>query len=493
MRLAELIHGYAECSGEVGSRAVAALTLDSRACTQGSVFCALQGTARHGLEFAASAIKNGATAVLFDPQAAPELSLEGAALVAVPQLTSRVGEIAARFYGNPAESLCLLGVTGTDGKSSVVNLWAQLMRAAGFSVASLGTLGLDCGDGVREGSHTTPDPIRLQADLARARDAGCTALAMEVSSHAIQQGRVSILRFDHVALTNLGRDHLDYHASVAEYHATKRRLLQWPGLQSAHLNGDEPLVRRMWEQVQSEDPASAARGVFYGGAPDARWRLVEAQPTHTGLQLQIQHGERSLSCAVPLFGEFNASNLMAAASLAEAAGASVDALAAALPQVRTVPGRMQALRSPQGPVVVVDYAHTPQALEAALKAVSAHRPSKLVCVFGCGGDRDRGKRPLMAAAAQKFADQIFLTDDNPRSEDPEQIFSDVRAGFRGTRNITAVHDRQAAIAQAIAAANATDIVLVAGKGHESYQLIGGEKRPFSDIGAAEAALSGVGA
>lgn len=491
MRLASLLKGYADCPAEFAAIAVTALSLDSRKCRQGSVFLAVKGTAQHGLQFAEAALSQGASAVLFDPEQAPELLFRNAPVLAVSGLTGLVGQMAARFHGNPANELALLGVTGTDGKSSVVNLWAQLMRLTGHKVASLGTLGLDCGDGVREADHTTPDPVQLQANFAEARAAGCTALAMEVSSHAIQQGRVDGLRFDHVAMTNLGRDHLDYHVSVAEYHATKRRLLMWPELKSVHLNGDEPLVRRMWDQVQQEQGERSALAHFYGGAPDARWQLLQSQPTSAGLHLELQCGEVQAVCDVSLYGAFNAGNLMAAASLAEAGGVSVEALTEALPKVRTVPGRMQALRSEQGPVVVIDYAHTPQALEAALQAVAAHRPQKLVCVFGCGGDRDRGKRPLMAAAAQKLADEVFLTDDNPRTEDPDQIFTDVQAGFRGSRSITALHDRQEAIRKAIEAANFGDIVLIAGKGHENYQLVGNEKRHFSDAEVAGRALNEV--
>ncbi len=486
MQLDALLNGFADQNVPAGVE-VEFLTLDSRQVRPGAVFCACVGTQQHGLAFASAAEKGGATAVVYDPEGVPAPKLKIPA-IAVPGLSARLGELAARFYASPATALTLVGVTGTDGKSSVVSLWAQLMRQCGFRVASLGTLGLDVGDGPQSSTHTTPDPITLQAQLAQARDAGCTALAMEVSSHAIAQGRVAGLPFAHVAMTNLGRDHLDYHASVAEYHATKRRLLSWPGVQSIHVNGDAPLVRRALEVVES----TATRRIF-GGATDARWQAQSVDAVPSGLHLKLLLDGREHDVMLPLYGEFNASNVLAAASLAEACGAAADDLIQAMPQLQTVPGRMQAVRRDGAPLAVVDYAHTPQALEAALKAIRAHRPAHLVCVFGCGGDRDRGKRPLMAAVAEKWSDRVFLTDDNPRGEDPEQIFIDVKAGFRQPRAVTATHDRAQAIRQALIDAGTDDIVLIAGKGHENYQLIGDQRLDFSDVQVVSAVLAEVAA
>lgn len=484
MRLDQLLDGYATQPVPEGL-VVHALTLDSRQVAPGSVFCACAGTRQHGLAFAQAAQQAGALAVVYDPEAAGNLPALTIPCIAVPDLSAGVGELAARFYGHPAGHMTLVGVTGTDGKTSVVTLWTQLMRACGFRVGSLGTLGLDLGEGAQGSTHTTPDPISLQAQLAAARDAGCTALAMEVSSHAIAQNRVAGLRFAHVALTNLGRDHLDYHQSVAEYHETKRRLLAWPGLESVHLNGDAPLVRRAREVVE---PGVDCH--YFGGSTDARWRALSASPVPTGLQLQLEVAAHTAEVELPLYGEFNVSNVLAAASLAEVCGARIDDLVAAMPALKTVPGRMQSVRVPGRPVAIVDYAHTPQALEAALQAVRSHRPAQLLCVFGCGGDRDRGKRPLMGAVAEKLADRVYLTDDNPRTEDPEQIFVDIQAGFAKPRRVRAVHDRAQAIREAIGDAHAEDIVLIAGKGHENYQLVGLERRDFCDITAAQAVLRG---
>lgn len=455
---------------------VLALSLSSGDCQAGTLFCAVAGTRQHGLNYAAQAVERGAVAVVYDPLGAPVVTLPKAVpLIPVSKLGQRLGELGAAFHGRPAEALTLVGVTGTDGKSSVVNFTGQLLRACGIPAATLGTLGLDLGQGHVAGSHTTPDALTLQAQLAHARAAGCQAFVMEVSSHAIAQGRVAGVAFDHVALTTLGRDHLDYHRSLSEYHATKRRLLAWPGVRTAHINGDAPLVRRAWEQAES----SAALHV-YGGASDARWHLQDAVPTAAGLDVQICVGDRQGHFALPLYGGFNAGNALAAASLAEACGAPVEGLLEQLPQLRTVPGRMQALRAPGAPTAIIDYAHTAEALDSALQALRAHRPTQLACVFGCGGDRDRGKRPLMAAAAEKLADRLYLTDDNPRTEPAEQIFADIRAGLRKPRSCQALHDREAAIRLALDESSAEDIVLIAGKGHEDYQLVGSERRSFSD-------------
>lgn len=484
MTLPQLLHGMTEA--EAPPLSVTQLSLDSRAIAPGAVFLACAGERAHGLQFAMRAAEAGAAAVLYDPVGADPDTLRAVQAVvpciAVPRLGRRAGTIAARAYDHPAEQLTLVGVTGTDGKSSVVNLWAQLMRLNGHVVASLGTLGLDCDGQHQPGRHTTPDPVQLQAQLAAARDAGCTALAMEVSSHAIAQGRVDSLAFAHVALTTLGRDHLDYHASVAEYHATKRRLLAWPGAQTVHINGDMPLVRRAWEQVRQEKadrPPYTAR--IYGGALDARWHLRAVVPQPQGLRLSVTVDDHEWQGNVPLYGEFNASNLLAAASLAEACGADIAGLLSSMARVRTVPGRMETVRVDGAPLALVDYAHTPEALDAALRAARAHRPLSLICVFGCGGERDRGKRPLMAAAAERHADTVFVTDDNPRHEDPEQIFGDIRAGFRQPRQVRAIHDRAEAITQAVAMAGEHDIVLVAGKGHEQTQQLGDDMRAFSDV------------
>lgn len=470
---------------EVAAVPVAHLTLNSLEVEPDSVFCAVPGLHHHGLKFADDAVQKGAAAVLYDPQGAPDIAASATPYIAVDQLAARLPELAARLHDRPAEQLTLIGVTGTDGKSSVVHYCAQLLRASGIPCAALGTLGLDLGEGAADASLTTPDPLRLQALLARARDAGMRAVAMEVSSHALAQDRVAGLPFAHVALTTLGRDHLDFHGSVAAYHAAKKRLLNWPGVRSVHLNGDDAMVRLAARHVER---AESLR--FYGAATEAHWRLVSIDAGPGGLQVELAVADVTRSLQLGLLGGFNAGNAVAAASLAEAAGAKVEDVLAALPNLRPVCGRMEVIRVPGQPTAVVDYAHTPDALRSVLAALRSHCPQELVCVFGCGGERDRGKRPLMAAAVEELADRWYATDDNPRREDPEQIFADMRQGLKNPRAGSWEHDRARAIRSALEQAREGDIVLVAGKGHENYQDLGGRKQPFSDQAVIGAALAG---
>jgi UDP-N-acetylmuramoyl-L-alanyl-D-glutamate--2,6-diaminopimelate ligase len=482
MVLSELLGDWAT---EVAAIPVTHLTLNSLDVQPGSVFCAVPGLHHHGLKFAADAVQKGAAAVLYDPQEAPAIQASAVPYVAVAELAAKLPELGARLHNWPAQELTLIGVTGTDGKSSVVHYCAQLLRASGIPCATLGTLGLDLGQGANDPSLTTPDPLRLQALLARARDAGMQAVAMEVSSHALAQGRVAGLPFAHVALTTLGRDHLDFHGSVAAYHAAKKRLLNWPGVHTVHLNGDDAMVRRAARQVEQ-----AERVRFYGAATEARWRVLSMLAGPGGLELELAIGQINRRIDLSLLGGFNAGNAMAAAGLAEAAGATVDDILDALPHLQPVSGRMEVIRAPGQPTAVVDYAHTPEALRSVLAALRLHRPRELRCVFGCGGERDRGKRPLMAAAVEELADRWWITDDNPRQEDPEQIFADMRQGLKNPRAGTWEHDRAQAIQAALQQSEGDDIVLVAGKGHEDYQDIGGRKLPFSDQAVIRAALTG---
>nr|MBV6629253.1 UDP-N-acetylmuramoyl-L-alanyl-D-glutamate--2,6-diaminopimelate ligase [Oceanococcus sp. HetDA_MAG_MS8] len=482
MALPELLQGWAS---DVATIPVSHLTLNSLDVQPGSVFCAVPGLHHHGLTFAPDAVDKGAAAVLYDPQGAPAVADSAVPHIAVQGLAEKLPELGARLHGHPAEQLTLVGVTGTDGKSSVVHYCAQLLRASAIPCATLGTLGLDLGEGAEDASLTTPDPLRLQALLGRARDAGMQAVAMEVSSHALAQGRVAGLPFAHVALTTLGRDHLDFHGSVAAYHAAKKRLLNWPGVQTVHLNGDDAMVRRAAKQVEQ-----AARVRFYGAATEARWRLLSVTADSSGLGLELAVGELKQRIQLKLLGGFNAGNAMAAAALAEAAGAPVEDILQALPRLRPVCGRMEVIGAAGQPTAVVDYAHTPDALRSVLSALRLHRPRELVCVFGCGGERDRGKRPLMAAAVEELADRWWVTDDNPRREDPEQIFADMRQGLKNPRAGSWEHDRAQAIQHALEQAHEADIVLVAGKGHEDYQDLNGQRQPFSDQAVIRAALGG---
>jgi UDP-N-acetylmuramoyl-L-alanyl-D-glutamate--2,6-diaminopimelate ligase len=397
-------------------------------------------------------------------------------------LSARAGEIAARFYGDPSATLFVVGITGTDGKTSTAHILAEALAALGSRSGYLGTLGFGFLSSLSPATHTTPDPVQLQRWLAWMKDHGADSVMMEVSSHALEQQRTRGVKFDLAVLTNISRDHLDYHGDLAHYVAAKRRLLDLPGLRAAILNQDDEHGCRWLDELPV-----GVEGVTYGISPEPavaakKFVLADEPEMHDGgLRVRVRSSWGDGLINSRLLGRFNAYNLLAAlAVLLEKGHALPDALRA-LGQARTVPGRMEALRGTTvQPLVAVDYAHTPEALGQALRALRAHCKARLHVVFGCGGDRDRGKRPLMAAAAAQYADRLVLTDDNPRSEQPEAIVADMAAGLPAGTNFTVQHDRAAAIRLAIESAGPGDAVLVAGKGHEDYQIVGAERRHFSD-------------
>lgn len=483
--LPELLKGLA--AEPVPALRVTGVETDSRRVRPGQLFLAAPGERRHGLEFAAQAVAGGAAAVAWDAGEAPSLDVPA---IHVAQLGARVGEIAARFHGRPSERLFVIGITGTDGKTSCAHILAQALSGIGQRCAYLGTLGYGELPRLEEASHTTPDPVRLQTWLARFAADGVDAGALEVSSHALAQSRVGGTRFGAAVLTNVGRDHLDYHGSLEEYAAAKRRLFTMPGLGLAVLNGDD---------AQGAEWAAELAGgvdvVAYGLQPDVaslggRYvQAVEVLAQPHGLVVDVDGSWGRLRLTSGLLGRFNAYNLLAALAVLLARGVEPQDAAAALAKVTTVPGRMEVVAGPPArPLVVVDYAHTPGALEQALAAVCEHTNGRVHCVFGCGGERDPGKRPLMGAVAARHADAVWITDDNPRSEDPAAITDEIAAGLPAGAPATVEHDRAAAIAQAIAAAGPQDAVLIAGKGHESTQQIGDERRHFDDREAARRIL-----
>ncbi|MGB1581128.1 MAG: UDP-N-acetylmuramoyl-L-alanyl-D-glutamate--2,6-diaminopimelate ligase [Nevskiales bacterium] len=468
--------------------AVTGVNQDSRLIQPGELFLACAGETVHGLRFLAQAQANGAAAVAWEPAKALEAPQDLPA-VAVPALSRRSGEIAARFYGQPAQHLFVVGITGTDGKTSCAWILSQALACLNQPCGYLGTLGYGFPQQLEAASHTTPDAVRLQYWLARLAANDATAVALEVSSHALAQGRASGVDFDMAILTNIGRDHLDYHGDMASYIAAKRRLFETPGLRAAILNQDDA-VGVQWLSDLPESVAAIAYGLGDQPAASAdRYVLGVGLQSHAqGLSIDIDSSWGRGRLNTGLLGRFNAHNLLACLAVLLEQGVAFDAALAALAQVPTVPGRMQAVPAQQGqPLVVVDYAHTPQALTQAVKALRDHCHGRLFCVFGCGGDRDRGKRPLMAEAAAQ-ADVVVITDDNPRSEDPAAIVAEIKAGMPASANFSVEHDRATAIAQAIAQAAAGDVVLIAGKGHEDYQIIGKERRDFSDRTVAEACL-----
>lgn len=482
-RLDALLAGFASA---VPALRIAGLAMDSRRVRSGDAFLAVRGSREHGLAHLSQALARGASAVLWEPAAGvPEPQLE-LPCIAVEALSSRVGEIAARFHGHPADRMFVAGVTGTDGKTSTAHLIAQAFESLGRPCGYVGTLGTGRLAQLDAATHTTPDPIALHARLAAFLDEGVDACAMEVSSHALDQHRVGGVSFDAVVLTNLTRDHLDYHGSVEHYANAKRRLFEAEDARALILNRDDAHGAEWLSQIAAT-PRSERLCVYglEGEVPVAsRYVIGRALQLHdSGLSLRLETPSGSAELRCGLLGRFNAYNMLAAAAVLLESGLGLDRVADTLSRSRTVPGRIEGFRGPaSAALAVVDYAHTPKALEQVLTALRAHTRGQLICVFGCGGDRDRGKRPLMGEVAARLSDHVIVTDDNPRSESAGAISDEILAGIDAAirTKVEIEHDRASAIVRALAAAQAGDVVLIAGKGHETTQTYGAEIREFSD-------------
>jgi UDP-N-acetylmuramoyl-L-alanyl-D-glutamate--2,6-diaminopimelate ligase len=500
MSLAELLAGHAD-PGADGGIVVRGLAIDSREVREGDAFVALEGMREHGITFAPMALARGAVAVLAErPEeaaASAPASLgekagirdsgfgigEAKPIVWIDGLRGKVGAIASRFFGDPSQSMTVIGVTGTNGKTSTVHLLAQALHHAGHKVATIGTLGAGLVGAVAEGARTTPDAIAVQGLLATFRDEGASHVAMEVSSHALDQGRVNAVAFDLAVFTNLTRDHLDYHGTMQAYGAAKERLFAWPGLDAAIINVDDPFGRAL--AMRANAPALIRYGVDRDDA-DVVASAIETATSGLQFHLRTPWGEGEI--ATRLLGRFNVSNLLAVAACLGRLGFAFEAIREALATLEPVSGRMNRIGGDALPLVVVDYAHTPDALEQALTSLRAHAHGTLVCVFGCGGERDAGKRPQMGAIAEALADIVIVTDDNPRGEDGNTIVDEIISGLENPERATVERDRRKAISLAIHAAHAGDIVLIAGKGHEPYQEIGGVRYPFDDLAVARDVL-----
>jgi len=476
--------GILDALARQGAR-LTALTADSRKVTPGCGFAAYPGDTSDGRSYLDQAIAAGAAGVLWEqrdyawPQEWSQLPN-----VAVAGLKDRIGEIAAAVYGNPSDKLWVIGVTGTNGKTSCAHWLAQSLSGSGRRSALIGTLGNGFPDALTPSDNTTPDAIVLQQALAGYVEQGATAAVMEVSSHGLVQGRVNGVRFDVAVLTNLSRDHLDYHGDMDSYAAAKAALFKWPGLRYAVLNMDDEFGRALSGQLSGSRVEVVSYGMCSG-----RVRGTALKLSAGGLEMDIESEWGHAHLVSSLLGGFNAHNLLATLATLLVSGVPMADAVRQLAMIKPVAGRMQALGGNGKPVVVVDYAHTPDALEKVLCTLREINPhGKLICVFGCGGRRDKGKRPLMGAIAAKLADHVIVTSDNPRNEDPQAIIADITAGMSDGYCIEA--DRGAAIAAAVRLAGAGDVVLVAGKGHEDYQEIHGVKYPFSDVGVATQALEG---
>ncbi|MBH3427885.1 UDP-N-acetylmuramoyl-L-alanyl-D-glutamate--2,6-diaminopimelate ligase [Pseudomonas alkylphenolica] len=460
------------------------LTLDSRNIRPGDLFLAVPGAKVDGRDHIADALKRGAAAVAYEAAGATVLPITEVPLIPVRGLIAQLSDIAGRFYGEPSRQLDLVGVTGTNGKTSVTQLVAQALDKLGQRCGLIGTLGTGFYGELQSGRLTTPDPIAVQATLNDLKKGGAKAVAMEVSSHALEQGRVAALDFDIAVMTNLSRDHLDYHGSMEAYEKAKARLFAWPNLRCRVVNLDDDFGRRLAAEH------AESRLISYSlNDSAASLYCREAHFDDDGVRAVIvtAQGERTLRSR--LLGRFNLSNMLAAVGTLLALNYALDEILAVTPNLEGPIGRMQRLGGGSKPLVVVDYAHTPDALEQVLQALRPHAKGQLVCLFGCGGDRDRGKRPLMAEVAERLADRVVVTDDNPRSEDPQQIFADIRPGFAKADAVEFVAGRGPAIAHLIASAGGDDVIVLAGKGHEDYQEINGQRHDFSDLVEAEKALA----
>jgi UDP-N-acetylmuramoyl-L-alanyl-D-glutamate--2,6-diaminopimelate ligase len=507
-QLGQLLEGIASVAPQ-DDRPVGGLAMDSRVIRAGEVFVAFPGVAADGRRFIADAVARGAAAVLYEADGV-EAPAAGVPCLAIAGLRRELGRIADRFYGSPSQRLKVIGVTGTNGKTTCTQLLAQALDQSGSRESALGSSPSPAGGGNEGGGgitatgrcgiigtlgygfpgkldaslHTTPDALTVHRLLAEFVRAGAGYTAMEVSSHALDQGRVNAVTFEIAVFTNLTHDHLDYHGDMAAYGAAKASLFSAPGVRHVVINRDDPFGRELLGGL-GKNMRVTTYGLEGGGVTARSLKL-----THRGMALRVDSPAGRVAFTSPLFGRFNAYNLLAAFATLLALGLSAQEAAHRLSAAQPAAGRMERFGGEKGaPLVVVDYAHTPDALEQALAALREHTDGKLICVFGCGGDRDRAKRPLMGAIAERLADRVYLTDDNPRTEDPEAIVADIRAGMSGEAHV--IRNRPQAIAHALAGAGDKDIVLVAGKGHEGCQQVGSERLPYSDRDTVRALLARV--
>ena len=485
MRLTDLLAGF-PLTDPVPAIEIHNIASNSSEVTPGSAFIALPGMRSNGIDYAIDAAKAGAVAVIFD--ANDEYSLKripllrkqvNLAWIGVGDLERANGHIVSRFFGDPGRAMTIIGITGTDGKTSVTHLVVQALTRVGKRCASIGTLGYGIANELTPDQLTTPDSVSLQTRLYQFQQQRCEYVVMEVSSHALQQYRVNGCDFDIAVLTNLGRDHLDYHGSQESYAAAKARLFEDFELSGRVVNADDSFGRQLASGLERDSLIRYSASA--GDEPGAEVRLESCEMTLNGQNLRVATPRGSITAVTALIGRFNVENTLACIATLVALGLDRNQLEVAVKDLHSIPGRMEKFAGEAGmPTVVIDFAHTEQALRACLAACREHTSGRLWCVFGCGGDRDQGKRGGMGRAVEELADRAVVTDDNPRNESPEKIVSEILAGMREPEKASVVHNRQAAIEYALSQAAAQDLVVIAGKGHEQQQIIGSERRPFSD-------------
>lgn len=493
--LAVLLQGF-EVTRPIPDINVLGLATNSHKVVPGCLFIALQGSTTHGIDFALDAVKAGAVVVMYCAQ--DEYSQQCIRLLSqqiqtqwmgVDHLDRINGEIASRFYGEPSKSLTIIGVTGTDGKTSVTDLVTQALSRLDKIAASIGTIGYGLSNKRQPTTHTTPDAITLQSYLHEFREQQCEYVVMEVSSHALDQYRVNGCDFDIAVLTNLGRDHLDYHATRQAYSTAKARLFREFKLSAKVVNADDEFGHSLCEPSEtsalirfSAQPCSLGAVAEPSDlASSVEVRLIQSNITEQGLSMHIASPLGNILANTALMGRFNIENTLACISTLIALGFDRKQIQLAVTDLQPIPGRMEKFKGRfDQPAAVIDFAHTEQALRACLTSCREYTTGKIWCVFGCGGDRDPGKRKGMGQVAEQLADRLIVTDDNPRTESPEQIAKEILTGISNPEWVFVVHSRLAAIEFALSQAEANDLVVIAGKGHELEQIVGHERYPFSD-------------
>lgn len=465
------------------------LCLDSRLLKKGDIFFALNGTALNGQDYIEDAIKKGAAAVLVDTAIAPEISFsmqDKVPVILIQNLRRQLGCIASRFYNAPEEALELIGITGTNGKTSCSHFIANALHKSGIPCGIIGTLGAGLYGNLTPTNNTTPDIFTLYKTLNELRDLGAKIVAMEVSSHALKQQRTQGLRFKIAIFTNLTQDHLDYHLTLEDYESSKKLLFDDYAVENAIINADDVVGQRWLTHLAIPNKYAYSLQNKIQFTP-----CISAQHCHTtqhGLKAVVKTpwGDGMLQSA--LLGNFNLSNLLATLTTLGIYNIPLSDALRLIHELHPVPGRMEKLGGGNQPLVIIDYSHTPDALEKALTTLRDYCKGELWCVFGCGGDRDKTKRPIMGEIAERYADNMIITDDNPRHENAHDIAQAILTGIQNKPAVIIEHNRRYAIAHAIACAQPEDVILIAGKGHETYQQIGNEKAAFSDAIEARLAL-----
>lgn len=469
---------HATVSGPLDMEA-GGVTADSRKVVPGMMYVAVRGVATDGRQYIPAAIKAGAVVIV--SEAAPTSAIDsGMAWLHVPDARKALAVAASAFEDDPWKSLALVGITGTNGKTTTAFLIHHIMKRELHRAGLLGTVTVDDGETSEPTTHTTPGPVELERLLARMRDNGCRGAAMEVSSHGIDQMRIYGIGFDVAVFTNLTQDHLDYHGTMENYYAVKKA---WFDMLCENPNGKKPVAVVNSDDEYGADLAAALHGrmpvVTYGFGVHAAFRANHVRQAPRGTEFELTANGRTYLVRTPLIGRFNVYNTLAAFAAASATGIRPRQAVAAIASTPQVPGRMEYVGMAEQVSAFVDYAHTPDALESACRTMRELQPRRLITVFGCGGDRDRGKRPLMAAAAARYSDACVITSDNPRGEDPHEIIREIEAGMEGAPFVS-ITDREEAIRSAITAACPGDIVLIAGKGHETYQQFADRLVDFDD-------------